>query len=315
MRAAHSYVSDPYISVFKAHVAGTHSRFVPPRRRAVSKFEQRVSAHSFPMISAKCETLAVHEPPPKKRKTGPCATPDQIALTLPGQKLQFEDERRDCTYCAYFTDLQDGVAHDIRKAAQGLKLVGNVAFAGHSIIEREIGEIKRGFLVLNWNGKSSNIYSQLKDRLQKLHVIIEGGTGGKLVWIRPMKPYLKKRLESTVALVYPPDGTFWVHPAHKGTKIKDEEKLEAMHDWVEDSRGDLLGTSEDYVPFAEWFSSSSGNTSMTIPSCNRHASVHLDNVSLRCAPHGTNTTRMWTHRKPKSLSRSISRSPPRSASR
>jgi len=150
----------------------------------------------------RCESLAVCEPN-RKRHNGP------LPITLPGQKLQFEEERRDCTYCAFFTDLQDGVAHEIRKAAQGLKSAGNVAFAKHGLIERELelGPFEHGYLVVNWSGSSSNLYKQLKYRLHRPNVSSEGGAG-KLVWIRPMKPYLKKRLETAMGLVYPPDGTF-----------------------------------------------------------------------------------------------------------
>ena len=49
-------------------------------------------------------------PNPKRRKV------DTIAISLPGQRLQFEEERRECTYCAFFTDLKDGVATIVEKA-------------------------------------------------------------------------------------------------------------------------------------------------------------------------------------------------------
>ena len=185
------------------------------------------------------QALVVHEPKPKRRKVCPL-----IAISLPGQMLQFEEKPGECTYCALFTELEDGVAHEIRKAAQGLPLAGTVAFAKHGIIEREI---QFGYLLVNWNGSSSNFYTQLKDKLRRLNVSVEGGAG-KLEWMRPMKPYLKKRLETAMGLVYPPDGAFWVHPT---THITEEEKLDAMKDWVEDA--DLRGTVEDYVPFAEAF--------------------------------------------------------------
>jgi hypothetical protein len=187
------------------------------------------------------QAIVAYEPQPKRRKVD---TPPLIAISLPGQMLQFEEQRRDCTYCAFFTELEDGVAHEIRKAAQGLKSAGTVAFAKHGIIEREI---QFGYLLVNWTGQSNNFYSQMKERLRRLNVSVEGGAG-KLVWMRPMKPYLKKRLETANALVYPMDGTFWMHPS---TQSEQEEKLEAMQDWAEDA--DLKGTVEDYVPFAEAF--------------------------------------------------------------
>ena len=179
------------------------------------------------------------EPSPKRHR-GPNPTAPPLALTLPGEKMRFEEERREGTYCAFFNGLVPGVAHEIRKAAQKLNLAGNVAVIEH------------GYLVLNWKGQSSNLYSQLKDKLLKLNVGNDKaeGTAGKLMWIRPMKPYLKKRLETLMALVYPLDGTFWVHPP---TKIDEEEKLETMKDWADEKRADLLGTAEDYVPFAEAF--------------------------------------------------------------
>jgi len=218
---------------------------LPPSRPATSRAALFSAGRCFPrMRESACESLAVCEPNLKKRKTGPCDTPALLAIALPGKRLQFGEERRDCTYCAYFTELEDGVAHEIRKAAQGLSLAGTVAFAKHGIIEREI---QFGYLLVNWTGESQNLYKQLKERLRRLNVSSEGGAG-KLVWIRPMKPYLKKRLETANALVYPLDGTFWMHPS---TQSEKEEKLEAMQDWAEDV--DLTGTAEDYVPFAEAF--------------------------------------------------------------
>ena len=213
-----------------------------------SKLAQRAERYSragrtkMVVVEEIVESTELAQPSPKRRRPNPV-----LALTLTGQKLQFEVMPGEGTYCAFFTELDDGVAHEIRKAAQGLRSAGNVAFATHGSIEH--GWINHGYLVLNWNGQSSNLYSTLKDRLRRLNVSMEGGAG-KLVLIRPMKPYLQNRLENTVALVYPPDGLFWVHPH---TEIKEEEKLEAMKDWAEDNRGDLLGTAEDYVPFAEAF--------------------------------------------------------------
>jgi hypothetical protein len=158
--------------------------------------------------------------------------------------MVFEEERRKGTYCALIQGEEPGVAHKIRKAAQKIKSAGTVA-----VIETWHGQIH---LVLNWNGQSSNLDSTLKDKLLKMNVGNDkaAGTAGKLLWIRPMMPYLQKRLEHETALVYPPDGTFWVHPP---TEMKEEWKLEVMKDWVDESSGDLLGTVDDYVRFAATF--------------------------------------------------------------
>ena len=158
---------------------------MPPQRPTLRG--RTVLPRSLPVRMS--ESLVVYEPN-KKRKTG-CDTPEKIAITLPGQNLEFEVMPSEGTWCAFFTELEDGVAHEILKAAQGLKSAGTVAFAKHGIIEREI---QFGYLLVNWNGSDTNFEKQLKNRLQTLNVSMEGGAG-KLVWIRPMKPYLQKRLE------------------------------------------------------------------------------------------------------------------------
>ena len=61
---------------------------------------------------------------------------------------------------------------------------------------------------------------------------------------------------------------------HPFTKTDEEEKLEVMKDWADEKRGRLLGTVEDYVPFAEAFEELLGEYFTDDPAMQK-ACVHI----------------------------------------
>ena len=180
-------------------------------------------------------------------------------------KLQFEEAFAEGTHCALIRPLYSKLVEKIVELLKETQTKDRKNPLGDfAVVKTENGEFA---FVMNWppswrtNGKR-----ELEDKFEKIAIYDEATAkagakkepAGILLWIRTVKPYLKKRLEGKEATYYRAHSTasderckfYAISP---DGDIKDEEKLEIMSEYMEDHSDELTGEIEDILFFARGF--------------------------------------------------------------
>ena len=187
----------------------------------------------------------------------------QIVPYVP--KLQFEEAFAEGTHCALIRPLQPRL---VEKIVELLKATQTKArdnpLGDFAVVETENGEFA---FVMNWppswrtNGKT-----ELENKFAGIAIYDEATAkagakkepAGILLWIRTVKPYLKKRLEGKEATYYRAPSTASderckFYATSPDGVIHEEEKLEIMSEYMEAHSDDLTGEIEDILFFARGF--------------------------------------------------------------
>ena len=145
-------------------------------------------------------------------------------LALRKEKLQFEEDFAEDTYCALIRPLMQ--PRLVEKIVELLKATQTKArdnpLGDFAVVETGNGEFA---FVMNWppswrtNGKT-----ELEKKFAGIAIYDEATAKNKpagiLLWIRPVRPYLKKRLEGKEATYYrAPSSSCTVPPAMKGASF------------------------------------------------------------------------------------------------
>jgi len=183
----------------------------------------------------------------------------QIVPYVP--KLQFEEAFAEGTHCALIRPLQPRLVEKIVDLLKETQTKDRKNPLGDfAVVETENGEFA---FVMNWppswrtNGKTElenkfagiAIYDEAK-------AVAKNEPAGILLWIRPVRPYLKKRLEGKEATYYrAPEvqGACKFYATSPDGVIHEEEKLEIMSEYMEGHSDELTGEIEDVLLFARGF--------------------------------------------------------------
>jgi hypothetical protein len=198
-------------------------------------------------------------------------------LALCKEKLQFEEAFAEDTHCALIRPLQPRLVEKIVDLLKETQTKDRKNPLGDfAVVETENGEFA---FVMNWPPSwKTNGNNELKKKFAKIAIydeakaVAKNEPAGILLWIRPVRPYLKKRLEGKEATYYcapsselrsrtevssahAPEvqGACKFYATSPDGVIHEEEKLEIMSEYMEDHSDELTGDIRDVLLFARGF--------------------------------------------------------------